>query len=681
MKKLMFNFVFVLLALSTSIYAQNDKMDWWREARFGMFIHWGVYSVYGNVYNGFDVNGEPVSYDARSSSNPSEWIMNLVKIPRAVYREAAKQFDAKDYDPKEWVQIAKNAGMKYIVITAKHHDGFCLFETAYTDWNAIDASAAQRDLLKDLVKEAHNAGLKIGFYYSQNLDWMAEGGMGNVPELNEKEYQMDKVTNYVNNLVIPQIQELTTHYDIDVFWFDYPSVNNSNNAISQSILNALMNSPVGNKIIVNDRLFPGFNGDFMTAESDTPHVPYNGFADGRDWEACASLNNTWGYEFPMETVWAYGHWKTELYTISRILELSSKGGNFLLNVGPDQHGNIPDSAILVLSKVGEWMKIYGDAIYGTQKNELVNPFEYGYVTQKKENDGSVHWYLHVSPAFWPEKEIVLPGVTDLPHSAIAFETKAPLEMKLRDENLIISLPDSCPNPYYATLDLYFTKPPKQIAKSPIRNNIIRLTPFQAVTDFLLKKDFSPYAYKFWFYKKDAIEFDVYLDKGQYTLETEYAAWMDGGELYFNFNDTRYIGYYKGTGDKNKYDDFSNFIIDNFNDMKINIPESKTYHIRITRSAELPNITNWIYVRNFTLKKVSNTDSSFVANPIIYPTFVKDGYLICNQPVEEEIRIFDFAGRLLKTHILGLDKRIEIDLPSGVYIVRGGHFSQRIIVRK
>jgi hypothetical protein len=445
-----------------------------------------------------------------------------------------------------------------------------------------------------------------------------------------------------------------------------------------------MNSPVGDKIIVNDRLFPGFNGDFITAESDTPYVPYNGFADGRDWEACASLNNSWGYELPMETVWAYGRWKTELYTISRILELSSKGGNFLLNVGPDRHGIIPDSAVSVLSKVGEWMKIYGDAIYGTQKNELINPFEYGYVTLKKENDGSVHWYLHVSSAFWPEKEIVLPGVTNLPQSAVLFDTKAPLEVKLKDENLIISLPDSCPNPYYSTLDLHFTEPPKQIAKSPIRNNIIRLTPFQAVTDFFLKKDFSPYAYKFWFYNNDAIEFDVYLDKGQYVLEAEYAAWTDGGELYFNINNHLYIGNYKGTGDKNKYDDFSNFIVDNFNDdIKIDIPISKIYHIRITRNAELPDITNWIYVRNFTLKKISDTgtDFTFASSPIIYPTFVRDGYFICNQPIGENIQIFDLSGKLLKTNIIESNKKIEIDLPTGVYLVRGRHFSQRIIVRK
>jgi alpha-L-fucosidase len=210
------------------------------------------------VYDGIDIDGNQVHYDKRTTGMPAEWIMNAAKIPRSVYREAAKEFDAKDYDPKKWVAIAKNAGMKYIVITAKHHDGFCLFETQYTDWNAIDASAAKKDLLKELVEEAKSAGLKIGFYYSQNLDWMAEGGMGAVPELKGGEYPPDKVEAYVANQVIPQITELTTNYDIDIFWFDSPNVNNSNSEISQRILNALLNSPVGDKKSITTVFIKGF---------------------------------------------------------------------------------------------------------------------------------------------------------------------------------------------------------------------------------------------------------------------------------------------------------------------------------------------------------------------------------------------------------------------------------------
>lgn len=244
-----------------------------------------------------------------------------ILIPRSVYREAAKEFDAKDYDPKLWVQIARDAGMKYIIITAKHHDGFCLFDTPYTDWDAVDASAAKRDLLEDLVAEARAAGLKIGFYYSQNLDWMHEGGMSLIPELHNEMYPREKITEYVENLVIPHIRELAVKYDFDVMWFDGQYAENIDVELNNTIYKALKDSPVGNKIITNNRLYLGCEYDFETPETDTPDIPYNGYSDNHDWEACASLNNSWGYEGDSEDY----YWKSPLFTIGRVLEIASKG--------------------------------------------------------------------------------------------------------------------------------------------------------------------------------------------------------------------------------------------------------------------------------------------------------------------------------------------------------------------
>lgn len=643
--------------------ATSDRMEWWREARFGMFIHWGVYAVYGNVYDGLNVNGEQVHYDMRGSGAPSEWIMHGVPIPRVIYREAAQEFDAKDYDPKKWVELAKNAGMKYIVITAKHHDGFCLFETQYTNWNAIDASAAQKDLLKDLVTEAHAAGLKIGFYYSQNRDWVQEGGMGPVPELNGGEYPLEKVEQYMNNLVIPQITELTANYDMDVFWFDGPDMSNSNATISQKILDALLNSPAGDKIIYNDRLFAGFNGDFATPESDTPNIPYNGYEDNRDWEACASLSTSWGYERDPETenVYTLGRWKSGIYTISRLLELASKGGNFLLNVGPDPQGNIPEKMVNTLKEAGDWMEIYGETIYGTQKNELLNPFEYGYVTQKTANDGSVHWYLHVSPAYWSEKEVMLTGVTEMPAGAALFETQEPVAVKLENNNLILSLPENCPNPYYSTIDLHFPKVPEQVGKSGIRNGKIRLTPFQATTNNL-SKDYVPYAFKAWYWKDAEINYHIYLERGVYTVEAEYASWwQEGGELYFTIDDKDYTGYYKNTGDVQVPNDLDNYITDDLGGLEITIPEADYYTIKIKRNAEMPDLTNWINVRNFTLKKIPGTG--------IHQPFY-----------EQSIKVYDLMGRCLKTTILSEYTATSLnDLKPGIYIVKGDNICKKIMI--
>jgi len=539
--------------------------------------------------------------------------MSNAKIPRVVYREAAEEFDAKDYDPKKWVEIAKNAGMKYIVITAKHHDGFCLFKTQYTDWNAVDASAARRDLLKDLVAEAHAAGLKIGFYYSQNIDWMQEGGMGSIPELNGGTYSSEQVENYVNAIVIPQIQELTSNYDIDIFWFDYPDVQNSNTEISRQILDALLNSPVGNKIICNDRLFTGFNGDF-----NTPNIPYNGYSDNRAWEACASMNGSWGFEYEPDSVtpWNKNRWKTSYYEISRLLEIVSKGGNYLLNMGPDRHGIIPEPAIEVLKEVGDWMKAYKETIYGSDPNALLHPFEYGYVTQKTDSDGSVHWYLHVSSAYWPEKEVVLNGVTNLPVSATLFDSKEPVPVQMENDNLVLSLPDECPNPYYAAIDLHFQQIPNQADSFSLRNNQVRLTPYQATT-YSVFKNYIPYALYYWFYQRSQVTFNVYLEEGKYDLEAEYASWNKGGELYFTINGQVYTANYENTGNPLIENDMNNYISGNI--IKgINIPASKIYTIKIQR--------------------------------------------------------------LRKTGTVGTDKEIDVhSLEPGIYIIKGANFIQKIVL--
>ena len=683
MKHITTKLIITLLFYSYSwnVLAQDDKMKWWKEARFGMFIHWGVYSVYGNKYDGIDINGEQIHYDMRNSMTPSEWIMYSIKIPRVVYREAAKEFDAKDYDPKKWVEVAKYAGMKYIVITAKHHDGFCLFDSQYTDWDAVDASAAKRDLLADLVREAKSAGLKIGFYYSQNLDWMHEGGMGNIPELNGDTYPNDKVEAYVNTIVIPHIQELTAKYDIDLFWFDIPDAN-TNAEISQRILDALLSSPVGNKVIYNDRLGIGFGGDFTTPESDTPNIPYNGFSDNSAWEACASLNNSWGFEYEPDTDNPYNinRWKKGYYIVSRILELTSKGGNFLLNVGPNRHGNFPEPAVNTLKDVGDWMKIYGETIYGTQKNELIHPFEYGYVTQKSESNGSVHYYLHISPSYWPEKEIVVNGIAELPQSAVWFDSKQPVTVRLENNNLIFTLPDKHPDSYYATIDLHFQKQPLQTIKHSLKNNQIRLTPYQASTHYI-QKDHFPYTFTSWFYNFSGIEFNVYLEAGKYTLEAEYSSWYHslGGDIYFTINEQTYTGHYENTGNAMISDDMHNYISQNLMEDIIDIPVSKMYSIKIWRNAQIPNITSWLNIRSLTFKKIQ--ESSIPDTPVVtYPTFVKDGYFVCESPFEQTIEIYDIMGRLRKTDTVGIYKKVDVTtFEPGLYVVKGDNFVQKILI--
>jgi len=534
-------------------------------------------------------------------------------------------------------------------------------------------------LLKDLVKEAKDAGLKIGFYYSQNLDWMQEGGMGNIPELKDGMYPISKVEHYVNTIVVPHIQELTCKYDIDVFWFDVGSVSNSNPYIGSLMLDALFNSPVGGKIIYNDRLLTGFNGNFNTPETDTPNIPYNGFSNNRAWEACSSLNNSWGFEYEpdVETAWNRDRWKTGYYIISRLLEIASKGGNFLLNVGPDRHGNIPNPALNTLQEVGEWMKVYGETVYGTERNNLIYPFEYGYVTQKTESDGSVHWYLHISPSYFQEKEIVVNGIADLPLSASWFDSKEPVAFYIENNNLILSLKNVIQNNLYVTIDLHFQQLPTQVNNFSLRDNKIRLTPYQATT-FSVEKRFIPYSFSNWFYNYSQIEFNIYLEKGKYSLDAEYACWYRDGELYFEFDGDKYTADYKNTGNPIIPNDINNYI--NVELIKeIDIPVSKIYSIKIQRNAGIPNITNWINIRNFTLKK-SLFDGIKKIDLLIYPIFVKDGYLTCESPDIQSISIYDAMGRLRKTDSLGLNKKVDMNMfEPGVYLIKGDNFTQKIVL--
>lgn len=681
MKKLFFGLIIFFFAGSCLLFPQSvagesGKMDWWREAKFGMFIHWGVYSVFGNVYNGLDVNGEEVNYYRRNSGMPAEWIMRTAMIPRSVYREAAKEFDAKDYDPQLWVQTAKDAGMKYIIITAKHHDGFCLFDTPYTDWDAVDASAAKRDLLKDLVAEAKAAGLKIGFYYSQNLDWMHEGGMSLIPELNLEMYPPEKVAEYVNNLVIPHIQELAGKYDFDVMWFDGQHAENIDMALNQTIYTVLKESAVGSKIISNDRLCLSCEYDFETPETDSPDIPYNGFPDSRDWEACASLNNSWGYEGDSESY----YWRTPLYIIGRVLEIVSKGGNFLLNVGPDRHGVIPQPAVNTLKEVGKWMKINSDAIYGTEQNRLLNPFEYGYVTQKTDSDGRFHWYLHISSGYWNEGKVCLYGIMERPAGAIYLADGTPADIAWDNNVVTVNLPKTPPLPYYTAIDLYFEHLPEQTPAPQMRNEQIRLTPYQALTG--IKKDFIPCAIKEWYLKNNEVRYNLYLEPGIYTVQVEYAAY-DTGELYFNINDNTHTAQYSKTEgdwtDAMKYD-AEVYITEDFPDVEIRIPKSGTYMLAITRNAEIPDHFNIINVRNFTLKRVSNTSrAEITANTVsLYPNPVGNGYFYCTVPVGENILIYDMAGRLLKSCVV--DDRVNVpDLKPGVYLAAWKGFKTKLII--
>jgi alpha-L-fucosidase len=359
---------------------QRDvRMEWWREARFGMFIHWGVYSVPAGTYNGKQIPGI------------GEWIMNRGKIPVTEYKAYAKEFNPIRYNPDAWVRLAKEAGMKYIVITSKHHDGFALFDSKVTDWDIVDATPYGKDLLKPLAEACKKHGIKLGFYYSQAQDWNHPGGAASGGHWDPA--QDGSMDEYIKNIAVPQVKEILTNYgDIAVLWWDTPTDMNKERA---DMLQPLITLQPG--IITNNRLGGGYPGDTETPEQ---HIPATGFKD-RDWETCMTLNDTWGFK-------SYdNNWKPTKTLIQNLVDIASKGGNYLLNVGPTSLGEIPQPSVERLQEIGKWMKVNGESIYGTTASPFAK-LMWGRCTKKELNNGAI-LYLHVFN--WPvDGTLVIPGL-------------------------------------------------------------------------------------------------------------------------------------------------------------------------------------------------------------------------------------------------------------------------------
>lgn len=406
--------------------AQPDeaRMKWWKDAKFGMFIHWGVYSVPAGTYNGKQIPGI------------GEWIMNRAKIPVSVYKQYATQFNPVNYNPEAWVRMAKDAGVKYIVITSKHHDGFALFNSKATNWNVADATPYGKDLLKPLVAACRKEGIRIGFYYSQAQDWCHPGGAASGGHWNNaQEGSMDA---YLDTIAVPQVREILSNYgEPDILWWDTPQ--DMTPARAEKFQAILKDHP---NLITNNRLGGGFKGDTETPEQ---FVPFTGFP-GRNWETCMTMNDTWGFKSYDE------NWKSAATLIRNLTDVVSKGGNLLLNVGPTSMGEIPQPSIERLAEMGRWLKVNHEAIYET----TASPFAYlswGRCTRKGQK-----LYLHVFnyPA---NGALRLPMSNAISKAYLLASPGSQLKVKAEGERSVITLPAQAPDTINTVVVVEFTGEP------------------------------------------------------------------------------------------------------------------------------------------------------------------------------------------------------------------------------
>ena len=405
-----------------------QRLAWFREARFGMFIHWGVYAVPAGVYKGKDI------------PDIGEWIMEKAQIPVADYKAFAQDFTAAKYNPEFWAALAKKAGMRYVVITAKHHDGCALFDSAASDWNVVKATGAKRDLIAPLEKAVRAQGLRFGLYYSQAQDWTNPGGGAYRKKWDPA--QEGDYDQYLKNIAVPQVEELLSKFHPDLVWWDTPA--NMNPERAAYFAPALAKSPA---LVMNNRLGGGVKGDCETPEQN---IPPRGFP-GRDFEVCMTMNDTWG--FKSKDV----RWKPTKRIIEHLSDISSKGGNFLLNVGPTADGIIPQASIERLEAVGQWMEVNGEAIHGTQASPFSKRLPWGRVTRKADlSGGGETLFLHVWN--WPSNgKLLVPHVAQEGVKATLMSSKGSLPVAVQNSDIVVSVPAQPTDPNISIVTLHLPK--------------------------------------------------------------------------------------------------------------------------------------------------------------------------------------------------------------------------------
>ncbi len=407
---------------------REARLGWWRDARFGMFVHWGVYSGLSGTWNGKQYGGY------------GEHIQRMAKIPIPVYhKEVAGKFNPTDFNADEWIKLAKEAGMGYFVITAKHHDGFAMYDSKVSDATIVKATPFARDPMKELKAACAKHGIKFGFYYSHAFDWGEANGPGNDWDFDnpggdkllhganwwEKFPEfLPKARRYVDEKAIPQLQELIANYDPDIIWFDTPHKLPPEE--NQRILAAVRKAKPS--LVINGRLISGLGDYQSTCDRPAEFPPQKG-----DWEGVPTTNESYGYNANDRSHKPVSHF------IQLLAKSAARGGNELMNIGPMGDGKIDQADVDILKGIGKWWAVNGGSIRGTTRTPLAVQ-AWGESTRKGNR-----LYLHVLQ--WPSNgELVVGGLkTDASNAYLLANKSQKLQTKQSGEDLVIAVPKDAPD--------------------------------------------------------------------------------------------------------------------------------------------------------------------------------------------------------------------------------------------
>jgi alpha-L-fucosidase len=590
---ILFSVFFLISACQTSPENKKDNilagkspdkeqyLEWFKEAKFGLFIHWGVYAELAGEWNGRKLSDV--------GKTQGEWVMNYLQIPVKEYREIAHKFNPVKFNALEWVRLVKATGMKYIVITAKHHDGFAMYHSSVTKYNIVDWTPFGRDPLKELADACKQEGIKFCVYYSHREDWDHPGAYGNSWDFDNEWgwdfYPKEKFNKYLEEKAKPQLRELLTNYGpIGLVWFDRGMYTQEQGLEFVNLVHdlqpaCLTNSRVGSISLENV-------GDYQSMGDNA--VPPGGLQEY--WETCMTLNDTWGYN-------KYdSNWKTPETVIRRLAEIVSRGGNYLLNIGPTGAGEIPQATIDIFKKVGPWVERNAESIYGTTAS-VFGELPWGYSSVK----GSCI-YLFVRD--WPQDGVLtLSGLKNKAISAkILIDKSIDLSFSQTEGKTTINLSKNPADNPITVIELKLEGIP--VIDPPVvaidTKGILELNYLTAITHGKAKTRYNrtggPHIGK-WTGPDDYAEWHIHLDKpGIFSVNISYAAdkeW-EGKQYEITNGFSKIKTTVIHTGTQHVYHEFP---VGYFEFEK---PGDYTLTIKPTISGD----TNLMYLRHIKLKSVS-----------------------------------------------------------------------------